>query len=285
MAYCTADEFADYEHGALYLGTEKRAVINLKNADVIIFGNSRAQVAFSTKAVNKYFNDREVSYYLLGFGYDEPSVFAKALISKLKLHPKLVIINTDPTFFSGSISLAGSDAIAESIPSRARSELFHILDSVHGPLCARFKYICRPQSRQLSIYRSIDNGSWLWHGNYLSPDLVISEITPTKLTPWDMALLPSQLNNARQFLADLDLSQRCIVLTGVPNPYSNAEEWAAAMGQALGVSTITPKLEGLKTMDNSHMNEPSAERWSTTFLTDFDPVLENCLRPNLKELP
>src|SRR5262245_34497393 len=53
LAYCDSKYFGDYEHGAYYFGTEPRAIAHLQRAEVIAFGSSRAQFAFSAEAVRR----------------------------------------------------------------------------------------------------------------------------------------------------------------------------------------------------------------------------------------
>jgi len=90
---------ADYEHGAFYYGLEREAIANLKSADVIILGNSRAQAAFSTGALRDFFATRGIKYFLLGFGYGELSDLPLHLMKRNSVRPKVLVINADPFFF------------------------------------------------------------------------------------------------------------------------------------------------------------------------------------------
>src|ERR1700704_4535519 len=69
LAYCASPHFGYYEQGAYHLGLEPKAINALRQSEVIIFGNSREQFAFSTDVVRDYFEKRAVPFYALGFSY------------------------------------------------------------------------------------------------------------------------------------------------------------------------------------------------------------------------
>jgi hypothetical protein len=57
---------------------------------------------------------------------------------------------------------------------------------------------------------------------------------------------------------------------------------ASAIAAALGLELIAPELEGLQTFDGSHLDPPSAERWSRAFFQAAGPKIRQCLG-NTKE--
>jgi hypothetical protein len=277
LAYCDAGEFGDYEHSALYFGTEPDATAHIRAADVVILGNSRAQHAFSTEAVEAFFAKRNLKFYVLGFAYGENMRFAGALIDKLHIHPKMLIINADPGFFDEGYSQPSSDILKGSWPIWARAWLIHDFQAVHEPICAHIPLLCRPWARQPAIYRSIENGEWKWQGTFADAGKAYSPVTPMKQLPEAPEKLPQQIARAERFISNLQMDKRCVVLTGIPNSYSQAEEWAEKIGAAIDVASVAPVMDGLMTIDGSHLNQPSAERWSTLFLAEFSPALEDCL--------
>ena len=170
-----------------------------------------------------------------------------------------------------------NDVIDGSLPMCARAVMIHVFEEVHGPLCARFRWFCRPWARQRDIYRAVDDGEWKWQGAYFNADDSYTPVTATKRVPTAASELPFHVARAKQFFDALHADQRCIVLTGVPNPYSQAEDWAAGIASALSLNVVLPKVGGLMTFDDSHLNARSAERWSSAFLEGFDPFLTACL--------
>jgi hypothetical protein len=103
--------YGDYEHLAYALELVPAAMRSLKNAEVVIPGNSRTQAAFSTPQVDHFFRARSISYHVLGFGYGEPAEFAAYLFKKYHLAPRVLIINADP-FFTDGLTTPAEQAVA-----------------------------------------------------------------------------------------------------------------------------------------------------------------------------
>jgi hypothetical protein len=66
----------------------------------------------------------------------------------------------------------------------------------------------------------------------------------------------------------------------VGSGYSTKSGTAKAIANALGLSLIAPELPGLNTFDGSHLDRPSAERWSQAFLKEASPRIRDCLDPD-----
>jgi hypothetical protein len=67
-----------------------------------------------------------------------------------------------------------------------------------------------------------------------------------------------------------------VILTMVPNPETKIGN-AKAVATALGVNFVAPEIEGLGTYDGSHLNQPSAQRWSQAFFEAAGPKIRSCL--------
>jgi hypothetical protein len=48
---------------------------------------------------------------------------------------------------------------------------------------------------------------------------------------------------------------------------------------------ILPKVANLETYDSFHLRQESAERWSTAFLVDFEPILARCVGASIAAKP
>jgi hypothetical protein len=81
---------------------------------------------------------------------------------------------------------------------------------------------------------------------------------------------------AEQFVSSLPVPRTCVVLTVVPYPATKSAE-AKAIADALGLELTIPKLDDLRTFDGSHLDRPSAERWSKAFFDLAGPRIQQCL--------
>ena len=92
LAHCDAANYGDYEHGAYWFDLEPAAEMSAANADVLFLGDSRVQFAFSTAATAQWFSSASIRYHLLGFVAFENSIFARALLHRLKPRAKVYVI-------------------------------------------------------------------------------------------------------------------------------------------------------------------------------------------------
>ena len=98
LAYCGGGNYADFEHGALYYNLEPPALDNARNADVLVLGNSRLQVALSNEATADWFKNASARYYLLAFSYNENMNFTEELLRRMNPRASVFIINVDDFF-------------------------------------------------------------------------------------------------------------------------------------------------------------------------------------------
>jgi hypothetical protein len=270
LAYCESD-FADYEHGALYYGSEPNLRENIRNAEVLFLGSSRLQAAFSTEAVRDFFRARGVRYFLLGFGYGEASAFAQAVMERSMAVAKLLVINADP-FFINDMSPPAKEA-KESTPLWWwRFALKIAFQHVQPGLCRIAHSICAEDRR--SIFRSVTDGQWNWAASYIRDNSIpIGEDVKERLAP-------DQIERAKEvgevFLRRIGIKRACVVMTGTPNSDLNSPEIAKVLAEALGTHSLTPDLPDLSTIDGGHLNPRSAERWSGAFLEELTPQLQRC---------
>jgi hypothetical protein len=59
--------------------------------------------------------------------------------------------------------------------------------------------------------------------------------------------------------------------------YADSIETAGAVANALGLTLVSPDLDGLLTFDGIHLDPPSAERWSKAFFDAAGPQIRKCL--------
>ena len=273
LAYCASAKYADYEHGALYYGTERAAEDGIRDAEVLFLGNSRMQVAFSTKAVRSYFAARKVRHFVLGWGYGEWSGFSLATLKRHHATPVLVVINADP-FFSDELSGPAQEALKGESAYLWRLTLKMLFQRLHPALCW-VPGLC-PESGS-SIFRSARDGQWDWIGPYARDRSVPMDNSERK------PVLPEAVAEAagigEAFLSEIGIDRRCVLLTGVPTSTRavDAPGLAKAIADRLRIRSIFPPEDGLSTVDKGHLNLASAERYSGEFVEEMTPILDECL--------
>ena len=270
MAYCKSGKFSDYEHAALYFGLEPGVQANIAGAKVLFLGNSRTQAGFSSQATERYFRERGVTYYLLGTGYGEGSEFAEAVMRRARARPKVIVINADP-FFSPLKSIPATQAMEWQGKALWWSLMKAAFQYLQPVACSLIR--C-PDTVQ-SIFRSRRTGAWDWIGHYVEDKSV--PIDAAKQRPTLPAALSDAVTIGNRMLDGIGISRNCVVFTGIPNEDVDAPAVAAKLAASLKTKLIVPPIDGLKTIDGSHLNREGAERWSSKFLDELTPVLNACL--------
>lgn len=263
----------DYEHPAYALGLEPAATSALGRAQVVLLGNSRAQFAFSTQALSRRFADRGVAAYRLGFGYGEGSPFALEVMARAGARPRLVVVNADP-FFTDKLSLPAARLRDE--PWRALVAALRLKAALdlRAAICGRVTLPRLCAGTRSAVHRVRADGAWAWQDSFRTR----GRATAIDATPGPrLDLAPLAAERARAFLAELDLPPRCLVLTAVPNSEVDAAHAATDLAATLGARLALPRLSGLRTIDGSHLDAESAERWSRALLDALEPGLDACL--------
>ncbi len=267
LAYCGGGNYADFEHGAFFFNLEPPALDYARNADVLVLGNSRLQVALSNDATADWFKAASASYYLLGFSYNENMVFTGDLLHRINPRASVFIINVDDFF--DRRETAAAKTILHDPDAKSRYEWKRFSQGLHQPICGAFPRLC---GRRFVIFRSRETGAYyrIPHDEPVFPQNAVS------YDPWvDPAVVKDSMALAIDFLKQF-AKGRCVILTNTPYPETkigNAEAIAAGAGLPL----MAPELEGLNTTDGYHLDRPSAERWSKAFLEAAGPKIRSCI--------
>jgi hypothetical protein len=284
LAFCESPRYGDYEHGAYYFDLEPEAIENLRKAKVLFLGNSRAQFGFSTDEVRGYFNERSIPFYVMGFAYGESADFAKILIEKLQLRPKVLVINMDPFFAPGLsepaqviLDQSGSfwDRSQKSIRTRWDYFTKSIFNRLQPKACDLFGMLCSSQFKV--IYRAGKDGSWIWRDLYYAPEAARIPNDGAKAMVLGADYAIAYAPTARDFFQAAGVRPECVVLTHVPNSVHDAKPYAREMARVLGARAELPELAGLETVDTSHLTWSSAQRWSGPFMRGIDSLIKNCV--------
>ena len=272
LAYCHNSRYGDYEHYALYRATEPGVVKALQQSEVLFVGNSNTQYGFSTQAVREYFSGNGKSHYVMGFGQGAKSPVTFEIMQKHQLQPRMLVANIDP-FFSSEMNGTFSRVLSEGEKLDKEFEKKRRLQVWQQNVCANesslwYRFVCDGSAE--TIYRDRSNGHWLTDFYRTNQQIPVSESDAL------LSVLDESVLAANAFIDGLGLNRDCIILTLTPRT-DTPSVFAAALSRELELPLITPELSGLLTIDHSHLDKVSAERWSSAFLTEFDQHLKRCI--------
>ena len=265
VAYCDAGNYADYEHGAFWFDLDPSAWGFARNADVLFLGNSRLQVGFSTAATADWFSRASARYYLLGFSYFENALFTEKLLSRMRPDgAKVLVINVDDFF-----DLSETDPV-KSIwgdpEAEGKYKWKRFWQPVHRSVCQKFGRLC---GSHVVTYRSRETGAYDMRTPHDVRAVSYDESVDKSVVDADTAAAIDFLKRFAQ--------GKCVILTMVPSVETKIGK-ANAIAKGLGAALVTPGiLEGLKTKDGYHLDQPSAERWSEAFFQAAGPEIHSCL--------
>ena len=268
LAYCGGGNYADFEHGAFYYNLEPPALDYARNADVLVLGNSRLQVALSNDATADWFKRAAARYYLLAFSYNEDMVFTEELLRRINPRASVYIINVDDFFERRET--AAAKTILHDPDAQNRYGWKRFSQWLHEPICGAFPKLC---GQRFVIFRSRETGAY-----YRIPQE--EPVFPQNAVSYDRWVDPAVVKDSTALAIDF-LKQfakgRCVILTNVPYPETkmgNAEAIAAGAGLPL---VVPPEMDGLNTTDGYHLDRPSADRWARAFLQRAGPEIRSCL--------
>jgi hypothetical protein len=271
LAHCESEGYADYDHGAFWFGLEPEARQNAANADVVFLGSSRMQFAFSTYSTKSWFESISVPYYLLGFTYTENVQFAAPLLSDLKPRAKVYVINID-RFFDDTRETGPAKQILRESDARTRYTDKQFWQSLHKNICSRVPAVCGTNP---AFFRSRENGAWEMEGKFEAWNAAPKATSDGHAS--DVELWNHFSALGQKFLSSLPVGRECVLLTLAPYDGTRRAE-AQAIADSLGLDLVAPRLSDVTTFDGSHLDRPSAERWSAAFFDAAGPRIRQCLR-------
>lgn len=266
LGYCNATAYGEYDHGAFWYGLEPAAAGDAAAADVLFIGNSRMEFGFSADATERWFTGRGVRHYLMGFTFLENETFTAPLLAQMKPRARVYVIDVDQ-FFTDEETRPGAELL-HGAESRERVAEKRRWQRVHAPLCGRLPHLC---GNHIAFYRLPHNGHWLARGSTPEEPETVADEAPSDQARWQ-----HYADMARRFVSALPVPRDCVVLTIVPSPTTRRAE-AGAIAAALDLPLVAPRVEGLRTFDDTHLDASSAERWSAAFLDAAGPRIGQCL--------
>jgi len=265
LGYCGATDYGDYDHGAFWFDLEPAAVNAARDAKVLFVGNSRLQFGLSTAATSEWFAAVPAEFYLLGFSHNGNYRFEAPLLQNLRPKAKVYIINVD-LFFERSESGPARTVMRDG-GAKARCEQKRTWQWAHEALCKRVSFVC---GRGITYFRSRSTGAWI----AIDPRAIGRPVTYDRIV--DAQVVEAYSTAGKGFLSELGGRRECTILTIVPTVKTDIGT-AVAIAEALGVRIVAPDLPGLTTFDDSHLDPPSAERWSNAFFAAAGDQIRKCL--------
>jgi hypothetical protein len=268
LGYCNTTQYGDYDYGAFWFDLEPQIWSGARSADVLFVGSSRLQFGFSATATTDWFAAHHIAHYLLGFSHTTTTRFIGPLLSKLNPAAKVYVINVDRLFVD-HLPLPAQEIFSDPEGVRARYVGKRAWQYLHRPLCSLLPVLCGDAP---AYYRSRPDGHWgVVGGSKEFGRVPVGDGPATEQDQW-----PEYVRIAGEFIASLPVRRDCVVLTVVPYRGTLRGE-AQAIAAGLGLDLVAPEVEGLTTFDESHLDRPSAERWSAAFLDAAGPRIARCV--------
>jgi hypothetical protein len=271
VAYCHGETFGDYDHGAVWFDLEPEVRRRAESADVLFLGSSRMQFAFSTDATSSWFTTQALDHYLFGFGYTENVAFMTPLLETMRPRARAYVINVDRFFMAGETPPA-ADILHSPEASRKKYEEKQRWQSVHRWVCGTLPLFC---GDQVAYVRRRADGHWRLDGATQGSDRLVPAAVGEG-SEGDRSRWPGFQKVAETFVTALPVERPCVILTLVPYRDTRRAE-ASAIAGALGLDLIQPTVDGLTTVDGSHLDVTSAERWSAAFFEAAGSRIRQCV--------
>ena len=270
------DRGGHVDHHVLLHGMDDDTLRNLREADVLLMGNSRLMFAIRGDALRQYFVMRGLRPFALGFGHEEQHRFPLEVMRRHGLRPKVVIANVD-NFFGGVTSAWGERVLRDTAFDAWKVEF----ESTTSHRVRRALHQVVPHlpdlwddEREFIIYRSERDGAW-----FIATHFGRGARLETFYRGRD-TLRQHNLELARAFKAAVEASGARLIFALVPGRDVSLTH-AQMLAGAVGVPLVAPEVTDLRTMDGSHLTDESADRYASVFFQHLDPVLDEVLaRPD-----
>lgn len=256
------------DHHVLYHGLDPVSTERLASADVVWLGNSRLLFALNRQALRSFFTPRGLSYFVLGFGHDEPFHFPSQILDRHEARPKVVVVNVDE-FFVGPPSDWATRVTADSAFDGWKwwfeSEASHYTRRLLHAWVPHWPDLL-DNRREIVVYRSQLDGSWLvgtWPGE-TGPLPVAAEAAPPT---------EERIANAERFVSLMRSRGTEVIFCLVPSPRTSRAT-AMQLAEAVGVPLVAPELDNPLTIDGSHLAEESATQFAKLLLDALEPHID-----------
>jgi hypothetical protein len=286
-----------YRTGALYLDVEPRLTKALRDADVIVTGNSTTIETFAVHAqdnlMDRYFRDKGLKFFIMA---EEGSGFRyrKMILEKLGIHPRTALIDTDDVG-ADLLQDSNKEVIFNEDRFRWPFTVFHLAIVLQHNVCVRWNqdslktFIGSQRSwRVVAAFKNFycnGNIPASWRNVETGAYILAYKREPTKRMQLidrpdtRMATIELFRRRAKMMLGSESLRHSCIIFYEVASP-AGMPEVGRTIAREAHRPFIFPPLPPEKqyfVYDGSHMEEDTAERWTAEFLPLLDPDLDRCV--------
>lgn len=261
------------DHHVLYHGIDDASVEAMQAADVLLMGNSRLMFALRGDALRQYFLPRGLRPFALGFGHLEQHEFPLAIFERFDLHPRIVIANVD-NFFGGVPSPWSQRVIRDTAfdawKLRYEAEAAYRTRRLLHRVVPHVPELWLEQ-REFILHRSRRDGAWFVATNF-GRGLPLMDFYDGR-----DALRPHNITLGRAFKARVEAAGAQLIFVLIPGRDVSLTA-AQMLADQLDVPLVAPRVEGLRSMDASHLTDDSARRYALELFRALDPVLDAALR-------
>jgi hypothetical protein len=283
-----------YRNGALYLGIDKRLEKSLREADVVITGNSRTIETFVTRQrdnqIEQYFQKRHLRAFVLA---QEGSGFRYRLLilGKLGIKPKIALINSDDVTvdllqdFNREIVFNPDRFI---LPFRAN----HLAIAMQHAICVSenknsdwYGWLVRRaqdfycHGEEPSVWENVGFGTLLL-ADHRYPTKAAGPITQSPGPDPELSAMDLYWRNTQTMLSGDTWRDTCIILYMIPGVGALGAGALPELAHRTGFPYVYPDIDPSKhyfSYDGSHMDVDTSERWTREFLAELGPKLDACL--------
>jgi len=248
-----------------------RSIDSARRADVIFIGNSRMPLGLREEFIVPLAKRAGLKVFSLAVGHGESIEFARRVINRHGLRPKIIVAVGGPHMYSEWMSKLANKTISisrwQAFTHRLETDVGWFIKLHLNQKIPKVNLPTAPRDAEHMIYRSVTNGWWqavhepIWrYGiSYLEDGTDAGENSQKH-----RHILPY----ASAFKAELDAQDSMLVSTVVPyNP--TEDRHLKTLNRELGIPIIRIRLEGLLTTDGSHLSRESGESVSKEFWAKF----------------
>lgn len=255
---------AEISHSVLYHDVGE-SIENARKADILFIGNSRLQLGLRESVLKPLADSAGVSVFSIGMGHAEGAEFARRIIHKHKLTPKIIVAVGGAHFYSFHIKSALAKETMSISRWKAKTQYIEtqLLWSIRSKLHSVLPRVSLPGVRGDPGYLNYRSKKTGWWNPVDEPDYRYDvPYSDTKNNFERILPYVNQLNT--------EMKQRGVLLvtTVVPYPRSSNRH-LETLKNKLGIPTVNIKLEGMQTADGSHLHKQSALRFSEAFWQEF----------------
>ncbi|MFT6958612.1 MAG: hypothetical protein ACJAYC_003632 [Halieaceae bacterium] len=257
----------ELSHLALYHDIG-RSIDHARNADILIIGNSRAQLGFSEKVMVGEAEKLGLKIFNLAVGHSDSARFARDLISRHDLKPLIVIANGGHFFYGNKYSNWASEVVNMSRWEANKtffeySMAWQLETRLHRhlPYLDQFERWRYPWTH----YRSVQTG---WWRNTVVPKARYPVNAGIEADSYKRSLVV-----ARELKTELENRGAQLILSIAPHRKVRSGH-LPYLSKELDIPYILVPFDGLETADSSHLTPASAVTFSVDIWQRFIEIPE-----------